>query len=266
MTNKVTPALLKKMKKSGEPIVALTCYDAPTSSLLEEAGIDVALVGDSLGNVKLGYENTLPVTLWDIRHHTQAAKRRNSRALLVADMPYLSYETDPREAARNAGMLVKEGGAEAVKLEGGQAMLPTIRAILKANVPVMGHLGLTPQSLHRLGGYTVQGRGRQDARRLFEDAKHLERVGVFALVLECIPKELGRRITKALSIPTIGIGAGPSCDGQILVIDDMLGLSTGPAPKFLKRYAALRTLALKAILHYQQDVKKHRYPSIEHSY
>ena len=264
--NKVTPAVLKKMKKDREPIVALTCYDAPTSSLLEEAGIDVALVGDSLGNVKLGYENTLPVTIWEMRHHTRAAKRRNARALLVADMPYLSYETDPRDAAKNAGTLVKEGGADAVKLEGGRPMLPAIRAILAANVPVMGHLGLTPQSLRRFGGYKVQGQEREKARELLSDAKRLERAGVFAVVLECVPRTLARRITRALKVPTIGIGAGPDCDGQILVIDDMLGLSNGPAPKFLKRYASLRSQALDAVLRYKKEVKNRRYPSLEHSY
>jgi len=264
--DKVTPVTLEEMKRKGEPIVALTCYDAPTSALLDEAGIDVALVGDSLGNVKLGYENTLPVTVWEMRHYTQAVKRRNSRALLVSDMPYLSYETDPREAARNAGILMKEGGAEAVKVEGGRRILPAIQMILKANVPVMGHLGLTPQSIRRLGGYRVQGRTKENARELIKDAKALEQTGVFAIVLECIPKDLAKRITNTLSIPTIGIGAGRFCDGQILVIDDMLGLSDAPPPKFVKKYASLRTQALKAVLRYRKDVKTRRYPSVEYSY
>jgi 3-methyl-2-oxobutanoate hydroxymethyltransferase len=264
--NKVTPAILKEMKRRNEPIVALTCYDTPTASLLDEAGIDVALVGDSLGNVKLGYKNTLPVTVWEMRHYTQAVKRGNSRALLVSDMPYLSYETDSREAARNAGILIKEGGAEAVKVEGGRRILPAVQTILKANVPVMGHLGLTPQSIHRLGGYRVQGRTKENARELLEDAKALERAGAFAIVLECIPKDLGRRITKAVSIPTIGIGAGRFCDGQILVVDDMLGLSSVPPPKFVKKYASLRAQTLKAVLRYKKDVKTRRYPSVEYSY
>lgn len=264
--NKVTPSALIEMKKRGELIVALTCYDAPSASLLEEAGIDIALVGDSVGNVRLGYENTLPVRLGDMVHHTKAAKHRNARALLVTDMPYLSYETDPAEAAYNAGILVKEGGAEAVKLEGGRRILPAIQAILAANVPVIGHLGLTPQSVHRLGGYKVQGREPESAEELLHDAQTLEQAGVSAIVLESIPQELAKRVTQSLSIPTIGIGAGPHCDGQILVIDDMLGLSDGRTPKFVKKYADLRADALKAILQYKEDVKGRRFPSDEYSY
>lgn len=264
--DKITPTNLREMKRRREPISALTCYDAATASLLDEAGVAVALVGDSLGNVKLGYENTLPVSLREMIHYTRAASRGNSKALLVADMPFLSYEISPEEAARNAGLLVKEGGAEAVKLEGGRRSLPAVRAILAANIPVMGHIGLTPQSIHRLGGYRVQGRSPREARELFADARALDRAGVFAIVLELLPRNLARRITRAVSAPTIGIGAGPFCDGQILVVDDLLGLTPGRRPRFVKAYAELRRDSLRAIRQWKNDVRTRRYPDAAHSY
>lgn len=265
MPSKVTTTILSELKQKGEKITCLTAYDAPTAKLLNEAGVDVILVGDSVANVKLGYENTIPVTVDEMLHHVKAVKRGNSRALLVADMPFLSYETDPKEAARNGGRLIKEGGAEAVKLEGGENALPAIRALIKANIPVMGHLGLTPQAVHRLGGYKVQGREREDAKRLLEDAAALEAAGVFAIVLECIPAPLAKAATERVRIPTIGIGAGPECDGQVLVIDDLLGL-TPATPKFVKRYAELRQESLNAAQRFISEVKEKRFPSQEHSY
>jgi 3-methyl-2-oxobutanoate hydroxymethyltransferase len=263
--NKITAATLLQMKQKGELIAALTAYDAPTAALLNEAGVDVLLVGDSVGNVKLGYKNTISVTLDDMLHHVKAAARGNSRALLVADMPYLSYEIDPQEAARNAGRLIKEGGAEAVKLEGGAEMLDAVKAILRANIPVMGHLGLTPQSVHRLGGYKMQGRRPQEAKKIMADAKVLQDAGVFAITLECIPAALAAEISHELSIPTIGIGAGPDCDGQILVIDDLLGLNP-ESPKFVKRYADLHAESLKAARQYIREVREKAFPGPEHSF
>lgn len=266
MTSKVTTTALLEMKQKGHRIAALTAYDAPTARLLDETGVDVVLVGDSVGNVKLGYENTLPVTVEEMLHHVRAAKRGNSRALLVADMPYLSYELDPREAVRHAGRMVKEGGAEAVKLEGGMEIAPIVKELLRVNIPVMGHLGLTPQAVHRLGGYKVQGRKPQEAEKLATDARILEGAGIFALVLECVPAELAREITRKASIPTIGIGAGRECDGQILVVDDILGLTPEPAPKFVKRYAGLREESLRAVRSFVQEVRDGTFPGTEHAY
>lgn len=267
MTNpKITTTKLTEMKHKGRRIAALTAYDAPTARLLNEAGVDVVLVGDSVGNVKLGYDNTIPVTVDEILHHVKAVRRGCSKPLLVADMPYLSYEIDVQEALRNAGRLVKEGGAEAVKLEGGIAVATVIKELVRINVPVMGHLGLTPQALHRLGGYKVQGRRPQEAERLLTDAKILEGAGVFAIVLECVPADLAREITAKVSVPTIGIGAGPACDGQILVVDDLLGMGAAPVPKFVKRYADLRPAMLDAVRSYAEDVRSEKFPSDEHAY
>ena len=263
--NKVTTTTLLQMKQKGEPITALTAYDAITAALLNEAGVDVLLVGDSVGNVKLGYKNTLPVTIEEMLHHTKAASRGNSRALLVADMPYMSYELDVKEAARNAGRLMKEGGAEGVKVEGGIEVANAIKEIVRINVPVMGHLGLTPQSVNRLGGYKVQGRRPQEAEKIVTDAKILEGAGVFAIVLECVPTALAAEISRKVSVPTIGIGAGPDCDGQILVIDDMLGLNAEPA-KFVKKYADLRSVTLRATEQYIREVREKSFPGPEHSY
>ncbi|HRY29620.1 MAG TPA: 3-methyl-2-oxobutanoate hydroxymethyltransferase [Elusimicrobiota bacterium] len=264
--SKVTTATLLEMKKKGEKIAALTCYDASMARLLNGEEIDVILVGDSVGNVKLGYDNTIPVTMEDMFHHVRAVRRGNSRALLVADMPFLSYENDPKEAVRNAGRLVKEGGAEAVKVEGGLEVVPSIKALVQTNIPVMGHLGLTPQSVLRLGGYRVQGKTTEDAEKMVTQARILEGAGVFALVLEAVPASLAKEISKKVAVPTIGIGAGLECDGQILVLDDLLGLTDGPVPKFVKQYAALRSASSRAVKQFRDDVKKKKFPSPEQTY
>jgi 3-methyl-2-oxobutanoate hydroxymethyltransferase len=253
------------MKRERRKIVALTCYDYTTAQLLNAAGVDVLLVGDSLGMVKLGYPSTLPVTVEDMLYHTQIVTKGNSRALLVADMPYLSYHVSPKQAVENCGRMLK-AGAEAVKLEGGREILPTIEALQRAKIPVIGHLGMTPQSVHTFGGYKVQARDKAALKKLIGDAKALERAGVFAIVIECVPQEAGRQISKALSIPTIGIGAGPHCDGQVLVIDDLLGLTPDPLPRFVKRYAQLRQTVQQAAAQYGRDVRAGKFPDTEHSY
>jgi 3-methyl-2-oxobutanoate hydroxymethyltransferase len=253
------------MKKNGEKIVALTAYDAPTAKILNEAEIDLILVGDSVANVKLGYENTIPVTVDEMLHHTRAVRRGNRSALLVADLPYLSYQLSVDEAKRNAGRFLKEGGAEAVKIEGGQEIAAAVKALADMSVPVMGHLGLTPQSVHKLGGYRLQGKTPQAAERIVTDAKILEGAGAFAIVLECIPPDLAREITQKVSIPTIGIGAGPHCDGQILVIDDLLGLTEPPVPQFVKAYASLRKETLRAVRQFRDEVRDKKFPEVPSS-
>ncbi len=257
---KITTSTLLEMKLRKEKIVCLTAYDAPMARALNEAGIDVVLVGDSVGNVKLGYENTIPVTLEEMIHHTKAARRGNSSALLVADMPFLSYQLSLDEAKRGAGRLIKEGGAEAVKLEGGMESASTIKALVDINIPVMGHLGLMPQAIHKIGGYKIQGKSESSREKMITDAKVLEGAGVFAIVLECIPPDLAEIITKKVSIPTIGIGAGAGTDGQILVVDDLLGLTAGPVPKFVKPYADLKSQIAKSLIKFRQDVKNKKYP------
>lgn len=265
-TKPVTVATLLDMKRKGLKFAMLTAYDFPMARIAEEAGVEVVLVGDSVGMTKLGYESTLPVTVEEMLHHTKAVKRGLSRALLVADMPYLSYELDAKEAVRHAGRLVKEGGAHAVKLEGGLEVAPTIKELLKVNIPVFGHLGLTPQAVNRLGGYRVQGRKPQDAERILTEARVLEGAGIAGLVLECVPTDLAKEITKRLSIPTIGIGAGPNCDGQVLVSDDLLGLTEGASAKFVKRYADLRAQAVRAVSDYCREVRDGSFPGPENSY
>ena len=262
----VTVATLLDMKRKGVKVAMLTAYDFPTARLAEEAGVDAVLVGDSVAMTKLGYDSTLPVTMDEMLHHVKAVKRGLSRALLVADMPYLAYELDAGEAARNAGRFLKEGGAHAVKLEGGMETAPVVKELIKVNVPVFGHLGLTPQAVNRLGGYKVQGRSPQDAERILTEARILEGAGICALVLECVPAELAKEITRRLRIPTIGIGAGPHCDGQVLVSDDMLGLTEGPPRKFVKRYADLRAAALAAAAEYCREVRDGTFPGPEHSF
>jgi 3-methyl-2-oxobutanoate hydroxymethyltransferase len=257
---------LQDMKRRGEKIVTLTAYDHATAVLEDRAGVEVILVGDSLGMVVLGYENTIPVTVEEIVHHLRAVARARPRALLVGDMPFMSYQAGPSDAVRNAGRLVKEGGAEAVKLEGGRRMESVIRAIIDAAIPVMGHLGLTPQSVHQFGGYRVQGRDAGDADRLVEDAKFLQDCGCFSIVIEGVPWQLAQRITGAVSIPTIGIGAGPHCDGQVLVVSDLLGIGEGFSPRFVKRYAEVGAEMSRAFSSYIDEVKAGRFPGIEHSY
>ncbi len=247
-------------------IVCLTAYDYPTARILDEAGVDIVLVGDSLGMVVLGYENTLPVTLDEMLHHTRAVRRGVRRALLVADMPYGSYHIEIAESLRNAVRFMKEAGAEAVKVEGGERRVELISRLVEAEIPVMGHVGLTPQSLHALGGFRVQGKTVETAEQLVRDARAVEAAGAFSIVLESMPRELAVRITSELRIPTIGIGAGPDCDGQILVLHDLVGLSTSHTPKFAHRYANIGDSISRAVGEYAADVRLGRFPSDEESY
>lgn len=264
--DKITTTKLKEFKKRGQKITMLTAYDYNTAKILNEAGIDAILIGDSLGMVKLGYENTLPVTLEDIIYHTRAVARGNTNALLIADMPFMSYGARIEDSVMNAGKCIKDGYAHSVKLEGGKEIIPTIKAIINAKVPVIGHIGLTPQAINQLGGYKVQGRNSQTADKLINTAKELEEAGIFALVLECIPEGLAKEISEQIAIPTIGIGAGKYCDGQILVIDDILGMYSDIQPKFVKKYADLRTQILRSVKEYIDEVKNKRFPSEEHVY
>ncbi|NLW06463.1 MAG: 3-methyl-2-oxobutanoate hydroxymethyltransferase [Clostridia bacterium] len=264
--SKVTLTQLQAMKEQRQPITMVTTYDYTAALLADRAGIDMFLVGDSLGNVMLGYPSTVPVTMEEMIHHTRAVMRANPAALVVTDMPFLSYETSVSEAVYNAGRLLKEGGAEAVKLEGGRAMTPMVRAITDAGIPVMGHLGLTPQSAVQLGGYRVQGRDKAAAQKMIDDAQALVEAGVFSLVLECVPTSLARTITEQLPVPTIGIGAGPDCDGQVLVYHDLLGLYDRFKPKFVKRYANLAEDIVKALEQYRDEVRQRKFPGEEYSF
>jgi len=256
---------IQRMKAEAEKIAVLTAYDYPLARLMDLAGIDMVLVGDSVGPVVAGYDNTLPVTMDEMLYHSRAVARGVTDALVVADMPFLSYQVDLAEARRNAGRLVKEGGAQAVKLEGGENVAATIRAIVEMDVPVVGHIGLTPQSIHRMGGYRVQGKGDQ-SRQMIADARAVQEAGAFAVVLEAIPAPLAREITEILSIPTIGIGAGVACDGQVLVIHDILGLCEKYSPKFVKRYADAAALISGGIADYIREVKAGEFPTEEHSF
>ena len=253
-------------KQKGEKISMLTAYDYSTAKLLDEAGIDGILVGDSLGNVMLGYENTLSVTVEDMIHHGAAVARGVKNALVVIDMPFLSYQTSVYDAVKNAGRLIKEGHGGAVKLEGGEEMADRIRAITNASIPVMGHLGLTPQSIHTLGGYRIQGKTEANDQKLLEDALAVEEAGAFALTLECVPAKLAELITSKLSIPTIGIGAGAGCDGQVLVYQDMLGMFDDYIPKFVKRFAEVGEMMKNAFAEYNRQVKEGSYPDEAHSF
>jgi 3-methyl-2-oxobutanoate hydroxymethyltransferase len=244
---------LRAMKDRGEKISVLTAYDATMARLLDRAGVHVILVGDSVGMVVLGFDNTLPVTLEMMIHHTGAVARGAKRALIVADMPFLTFQLSMEEAMRNAGRLIQEGGAAAVKIEGGRQVAETARRLVDIGIPVMGHLGLTPQSVHQLGGFRPQGRDSEAAERLLKDAEILEKAGAFAIVLESIPAELAGRVTADVKIPTIGIGAGPACDGQVLVVNDMLGLSENPPP-FARQYAQLSESIVSAVRAYIEDV------------
>jgi 3-methyl-2-oxobutanoate hydroxymethyltransferase len=256
------PDLIRK-KSKGQKIAVLTAYDATMARLLDRAGLDVLLVGDSLGNVIMGCETTIPVTLEAMIHHTRAVANGTRRALVVADMPFLTYQVTAEEALRNAGRLIQEGGAAAVKLEGGVAVAETVRRIVETGIPVMGHIGLTPQSIHRLGGYRSVGKTADEARRLLGDAAALEAAGAFAIVLECIPPGLAGEITAATGVPTIGIGAGPCCDGQVLVSYDAFGLYEGRVPGFVRQYASLGEEMVRAARQYVADVRQERFPTAE---
>jgi len=262
----VTTRTLAEMKIRGEPIAMLTAYDYTFARLLEEAGIDVILVGDSASNVIAGHETTLPITLDQMIYHASAVVRAVERAMVVVDMPFGSYQGDSRAALKAAIRIMKESGAHAVKLEGGRPILSTVRRLVEAGIPVMGHLGLTPQAIYQFGSYRVRAQDEAEAQRLYEDALALAEAGIFALVLEKIPAALAQRVTQALPIPTIGIGAGPHCDGQVLVLYDMLGLNKAFSPRFLRRYADLHSIVVEACKQYIQDVKSRDFPSQAESY
>ncbi len=253
-------------KAEGKKIVVVSVYDALFGRLVDEAGVDCALVGDSLNQVLCGEPTTLSATLEQMIYHARAVRRGVKRALVVVDLPFLSFQVSREDALRNAGRVMKETGAQAVKLEGGAPMADTVRALVEIGIPVMGHLGLTPQSVHALGGYRVQGREEEAARRLEADAAALERAGVFAIVLELVPAAVAAKISAACAVPTIGIGAGPGCDGQVLVLPDLLGLNDGFAPKFLKRYAALADEVRQAVGRYATEVRGGAYPDADHSF
>ncbi len=264
--SKITVPQILERKLRGEKITALTAYDYPTARLVDEAGIDILLVGDSLAQVVLGYDSTVPVTAGEMLHHLRAARRGVHRALVVADLPFGSYHLGEREALKTSLRFIKEGGADAIKIEGGRKRARMVRRMVNAEIPVMGHIGLTPQSIHRMGGYTVQGRTLESASELLADAQALEDAGVFALVLEAIPRELAAMITRRLRIPTIGIGAGPDCDGQILVFHDLAGLTFEHSAKFVRHYANLSRDLHEALVQFRDDVVEGRYPTDEESY
>ncbi len=261
---KITVKKLGHMKKKGEKVALLTAYDYPTASLIDEAGMEVILVGDSLAMVTLGYESTLPVTLEEMLSHTKAVTRAVRRAFVVGDMPFMSFQVSPEEAVRNAGRFMAEGGADGVKVEGGRRMAGTVERIVTAGIPVMGHIGLTPQSASQLGGYCVQGKTAEEALILTEDATILEQCGVFSIILESVPEEVAKQIWQRASVPIYGIGAGRYCDGQILVVSDILGLYQKFFPKFAKRYANLSPVIQDALREYVREVKEGDFPSDEH--
>lgn len=263
---KITPIDIQTMKHEGRKITMLTAYDYPMALLEDRAGIDIILVGDSLGMTVLGYENTIPVTMDEMIHHTKAVCRGAKYALIIGDMPFMSYNTSERDAIINAGRFMKEGGTDAVKLEGGASVKDIVRTIVKAGIPVMGHIGLTPQTISMLGGFKVQGKDAQAAQKIIDDALILEDSGAFAVLLEAIPAPIAKRITERLRVPTIGIGAGIHCDGQVLVVHDMLGLFDRFTPKFAKRYVNLSELMLQAFETYREEVLKGDFPTDQHSF
>lgn len=264
--SKVTITSIQEKKQQGRPITCLTAYDYATSRLVDQAGIDMILVGDSLAMVVLGYENTLPITVEEMLHHTRAVRRGVKRALVIADMPFASYQVDEKQAVKNAARFLKDGGAEAVKIEGGEKRVTLIHRLLDAEVPIMGHIGLTPQSVHMMGGYRVQGKTLNAIERLVKDAVALDRAGVFSIVLEGIPREVARIITEEVECPTIGIGAGPDCDGQVLVIHDILNLGDRQPAKFVRQYADAAALINKAVSEFKADVDAKTFPSDGESY
>ena len=266
-TQKVTVPLLLEMKKKGERITALTAYDYPTAKIVDDAGVDVILVGDSLGMVVLGYDNTIPVTMEDMIHHTKAVSRGTRRALIVGDMPYFSYHVSENESIHNASRFLKEAGAHAVKIEGAsRARLNLVKTLVEAEIPVMGHIGLTPQSILHIGKFKVRGKDVEEAKRIIKEAQNLERAGIFALILECVPLELAQIITDKLDVPTIGIGAGPQCDGQILVFHDLVGYLDAYMPKFVKKYANLYESLTQSIRTYSEEVRSGSFPDDKYSY
>lgn len=262
---KTTVPLIRSMKGK-EKIVMVTAYDAPTAKIVDESGVDIVLVGDSLGNVIQGLPNTLSVTVEEMIYHTKMVARGIQNAHLCSDMPFMSYQSSRLDAVRNAGRFIKEAGAQSVKLEVTQDYIDTIYEIRKAGIPVMGHIGLRPQSVHDMGGYKLQGKDKEEAKELIALAKEVEKAGAFSLVLESIPQKLAKKITRAIKIPTIGIGAGPDCNGQVLVINDLVGLSEDPQPKFVKKYAEIRESMKEATKEYVDEVRSGAFPSSEHSY
>lgn len=263
---KNTSVTFKDSKKNGEKLTMLTAYDYTTAKLLDESGVDSILVGDSLGMVVLGYDDTLSVTMEDMIHHSAAVARGAKNALVITDMPFMSYQTSVYDAVVNAGRLVKEGKAQAVKLEGGIEFCEHIKAIVKASIPVCAHIGLTPQSVNAFGGFKVQGKGKQEAQRLLDEARAVEEAGAFAVVLECVPAKLAKKISESISIPTIGIGAGADCDGQVLVYQDMLAMYSDFKPKFVKQYAQIGSVMKEAFRQYIDEVKSGAFPSKEHTF
>jgi 3-methyl-2-oxobutanoate hydroxymethyltransferase len=263
---RVTIPSLKQKKKEGKKITMLTAYDYTMAKIVDGTGVDIILVGDSLGMVMLGYSDTLQVTMKDMVYHTLSVVRGVKNAFVVADMPFLSYETTKEEAIHNAGLLIKEGGANGVKLEGGEEVANTVESLVRAKIPVMGHIGLTPQAIHKIGGYKVRGKDSEEAKKILKDAKILEEAGAFAIVLECIPYLLAKEITQAVDIITIGIGAGPYCDGQVLVLHDLLGLYEGMKPKFVRKYKDLAEEIRKGIKEFIKDVKEGKFPTLKESY
>jgi 3-methyl-2-oxobutanoate hydroxymethyltransferase len=264
--NKKTVTTILDKKRTNDKTVMLTCYDYVTAKLITSEDIDMLLVGDSVGNVKLGYENTLSVTVEDMIYHTKSVKRGNSGALLVTDMPFMSYEISVEDAVKNAGRIIKFGGAEAIKIEGGIEIIDQVKAIVNSKIPVLGHLGLTPQAINKFGGFKVQGKTEYARQKLITDAQALEKAGAFAVVLEAVPEQLAKEITERLKILTIGIGAGRFCDGQVLVIDDMIGMFTDFVPKFVKKYANVGEIIKTAVKTYIEEVKEGKFPKEENTY
>lgn len=263
---RITTKTVLAMKQKGEKIAMLTAYDYTTARMLDESGVDIILVGDSVANVFQGLETTIPVTVDEIIYHTKVVRRGVKRAMLVADMPFMSYQVDSKEAVRNCGRMLKESGAEAVKMEGGKRIIPLIEQLVDIGIPVMGHLGLTPQSIYKFGTYEVRAKERAEAKQLIEDAKALDKAGVFGIVLEKIPNELAATVTRSVQCATIGIGAGPSCDGQVLVTNDMLGMNEQFRPRFVRQYANLTETMRNAFKAYSEDVKRSSFPNKKESY
>ena len=263
---KITVSTLRKMKQEGRRIVMLTAYDAPTARIADECGIDLLLVGDSLGMCVLGYPNTIPVTLEESLHHCRAVRRGAPEAFIIGDMPFMTMHASERDTLLNAARYLQEGGCDAVKVEGDSALAPTVERMVHAGIPVMGHVGLLPQHIKTAGGYRISGKTEDSAARIIADAKAMQAAGAFAVVLECVPAGLAQRITEALDIPTIGIGAGPHCSGQVQVVNDTLGFFNGPTPKHAKQYANLNEIVRKALTEYAEDVRSGSFPGEEHSF